>query len=263
MQISSLSAADIKRSVLLDTLQRPLALYPVVIAILGLFYCLMIEPLAMLWALAGFAFTLAIVYWLIAYFIRGQSFALNAVAAFHQDIVSQREAAISKLQQQLAEFEQAQGAAQVQQLKQKFDAFQDVLNLKLNQQELAYARYLTMAEQVFLAAVDNLNDAVSSLKGIAAIDEKRLKQQLKALGKTPLEQEQKAALEERLKLFHDTQQRVVSLFTDNEKAMTQLDKVSSQLARISTKQGHANMELEHAMAEMRILAQRAKKYHQP
>jgi hypothetical protein len=43
--------------------------------------------------------------------------------------------------------------------------------------------------------------------------------------------------------------------------MTEIDRASNQLAKISSQSGHAVLDIEDAMAELRDMAQRAEKYN--
>jgi hypothetical protein len=146
-------------------------------------------------------------------------------------------------------------------LNKKFAAFQDVLNIKMNKGELTYIRYLTMAEQVYLSAIDNLNDAVSSLKSIAGIDMPLLEKQLSQLGDSGLDKEKAQALNNRKELYQSAHTHVDKLLLENEHAMTEIDRASNQLAKISSQSGHAVLDIEDAMAELRDMAQRAEKYN--
>ncbi|MCE2571365.1 hypothetical protein [Motilimonas eburnea] len=262
MKLSNLNPSQIKQTVLAHTLQSPLVLYPTTLGLVGMAYAGLIESSLLAWSLSGVGLTLGGISWLVSYFIKGDQFAKNAIDRYHQQLVAQRQQAMGQLQQQLKQFKQKEGLYQVEQLNNKFSAFQTVLNNKLDQSEITYVRYLSMAEQVFLSALDNLSDAVSSLQGIAAIDSQHIKRQLSQLDDSELGQAKSKALQERLDLFHDTHARVAKLFTENEQAMTELDRVSSQLAQISTQSGHAELDIEQAMTELRLMAERVNRYSQ-
>lgn len=262
MKLNNLNPSQIKQTVLAHTLQSPLVLYPTTLGLVGMAYAGLIESSLLAWSLSGVGIGIGGISWLISYFIKGDKFAKNAIDRYHQQLVTQRQQAMEKLQHQLKQFKQKEGLHQVDQLNKKFTAFQTVLNNKLDHKEITYVRYLSMAEQVYLSALDNLNDAVSSLQGIAAIDSKHIKLQLGQLDETELGQAKRKALQERLDLYHDTHQRVAKLFTENEQAMTELDRVSSQLAQISTQSGHAAIDIEQAMTELRIMAERVNRYSQ-
>jgi len=261
MKLTSLKPKDIQQSLLQHTLQSPLVLYPSVTASLALAYGLLIEANPAAWVLSGFGATIGIASWLISYFVKGEGTALAAVDAYHTDVVKQRLTSMEYLKQQLIEFEQQEGTHQVELLNKKFDAFQDVLNIKMNKGELTYIRYLTIAEQVYLSAIDNLNDAVSSLKSISGIDMPLLENQLSQLGDTEFDLDKARALNDRKELYQSTQQYIDKLFIENEHAMTEIDRASNQLAKISTQSGHAVLDIEDAMNELRTMAQRADKYN--
>ncbi len=260
MKLISLKPGDIKRTLLNHTLQRPLVIYPVVLAVLALTFSFVIEASLYSWMIAGAGLAVGIGCWAISYFINGKKTAISAVENYHKNIVKKRHDSMDMLKHQLLKFEQEEGIYQIELLKNKFAAFQDVLDLKLNKNELTYLRYRTMAEQVFLSAIDNLNDAVSSLKSIAGINIELLDEQLLSLGDSAFDTDKREALVERKSLYDSTNGRVAALFLENERAMTELDRASNQLAKISTHSGHASMDVEQAMVELRTMAQRAEKY---
>ena len=261
MKLTSLKPEDIKQSLLQHTLQRPLVLYPVVTASLALGYGLLIETSLVVWALSAVGAGIGATSWLTSYFVKGEDTALAAVDAYHADVVKQRLKSMDYLKQQLIEFDQQEGTHQIELLNNKFAAFQDVLNIKMNKGELTYIRYLTMAEQVYLSAIDNLNDAVSSLKSIAGIDMPLLEKQLSQLGDSEFDQDKAKALNNRKELYQSAHTHVDKLFLENEHAMTEIDRASNQLAKISTQSGHAVLDIEDAMTELRTMAQRAEKYN--
>ncbi len=260
MKLHSLKPEDIKRTLLNHTLQRPLVIYPVVLSVLAFAFGLTVEFSLYSWLFTGIGLGVGFGCWAISYFVNGKETAISAVDDYHKSIVKKRHGSMELLKEQLLKFEQEEGIYQIELLKNKFAAFQDVLDLKLNKSELTYMRYRSMAEQVFLSAIDNLNDAVSSLKSIAGINIELLNEQLLSLGNGSFDSGKREALIERKALFDSTNIRVGDLFIENERAMTELDRASNQLAKISTQSGHASMDIEQAMVELRTMAQRAEKY---
>ena len=70
----------------------------------------------------------------------------------------------------------------------------------------------------------------------------------------------KETLQER-KLLREKQISIVTeLLAFNEKAITEFDHVSTALVAVQTQQGQSEAGLETAMAELNVLANRAKKY---
>ncbi|MFQ5973489.1 MAG: hypothetical protein ACE5Q3_14260, partial [Alphaproteobacteria bacterium] len=158
----------------------------------------------------------------------------------------------------------AQGAAQLQRLREKFENLSEVMKRRLNAGELTYARYLGMAEQVYLSALDNLHEAAVALRSVSTIDPDYVEARISELEEAPDpsadRRQESDALRKRTALYTQQQQRVEQLISQNELAMTVLDKTSTALAEVKTGKGHAAMDAEAAIAELERLAKRAGDY---
>ncbi|MEE8434098.1 MAG: hypothetical protein V3S64_04845 [bacterium] len=168
------------------------------------------------------------------------------------------------LEADLKEMGSTQGVTQLKFLREKFESLTDVLKRRLSAGELTYGRYLGTAEQVYLSAVDNLNDLTVSLKSVSSIHPGYINKRLKELGNSseaPAEKKREiASLEKRLSLRDEQLKRVSELLAQNESAMTALDHTASAMAETRTGKGEADMDAEAAMAELEMLANRASKY---
>jgi hypothetical protein len=157
-----------------------------------------------------------------------------------------------------------QGAAQLRLLRDKIDNLTEVLKRRLNAGELTYGRYLAMAEQVYLSALDNLHEAAVALRSVSTIDSDYIQARLSELRDTrdpSSDQEREfTALRSRSALFDEQKQRVDRLIAQNESAMTVLDQTATALAETRTEKGHASMDAESAMVELEALAKRVGKY---
>ncbi len=157
-----------------------------------------------------------------------------------------------------------QGFEQLRLLGEKLDTFTEVLKRRLNAGELTFARYLGTAEQVYLAAIDNLNDISVALTSVRTIDADYIEFRLAELRAQPRAgddcRKERESLEERKALLERQLHKVAKLFAKNESAMTALDSTASVLADTRMGRGHASMETEQAMAELEELANRTHKY---
>jgi hypothetical protein len=157
-----------------------------------------------------------------------------------------------------------QGVAQLDLLKRKFDAMSVVLMQRLNAGELTYSRYLDTAEQVYLSAIDNLEEAAISLRSVSTIDSKELEGRLATLrtnaARHGLSQQEIETLEERRSLYTRQIDKVAHLLVQNETAMTALDHASAALADARMGKGHATLELDQALKDLDQLARRAGSY---
>ena len=260
-----LSPQAIRKQVISKSIQVPIVLYSGVIAVVGTVYSVLFDGSVLSWGISLAAGTVcfAKIFW--GYQVKYQHHALEIVDHYHRSLLVKREQALADLQQALNEIKQADALKQLEQLSRKFAAFQHVLDSKLNKDELAYSRYLTMAEAVFVGALDNLRSVVVSAKALSGIDYAHINQQIQSLKaeqvmsakSSPLIEQQMDALQKRVEIYQQSQQHISTVLTENEQAMTELDRVTTQLSLISSQQG---MELETAMEELRLLAQRAQKY---
>ncbi len=175
--------------------------------------------------------------------------------------------AAKKLDELAADFDEldfAQGRAQLKQLGEKMTTLTEVLRRRLNSGELTFGRYLDMAEQVYLAALDNLHEAAVSLRAISTIDPDHIgsrSAELSGGGARSNEQQRElSALEDRQALFDAQRERIGRLVAQNESAMTILDKTATALAATKMGKGQASMDAESAMAELENLARRVGRY---
>jgi hypothetical protein len=120
-------------------------------------------------------------------------------------------------------------------------------------------RYLTIAEQVFLGGIDNLENICLVLRSISTIDADNIEWQLKNAREQD-DQELQDTLNQRLQLRREQLDRADSLLAQNDKALTQLDHVTTKLANTKTEAGHAVMDIDDAMSELSNLIKRSDKY---
>jgi hypothetical protein len=122
----------------------------------------------------------------------------------------------------------------------RFEKLRALLGLKFDLTELTYGRYLGVAEAAFLSVVDNLHTAAISL---AALDVK-----------------DNSADPERLALRQQQLTKVRQLLTLNERAITELERVTAALGEVKTRRGEGSQSLDAVMEQLTELANRAKLY---
>ncbi|MBF0255385.1 MAG: hypothetical protein HQL47_02765 [Gammaproteobacteria bacterium] len=162
----------------------------------------------------------------------------------------------SEVRRQLQAARDQDSIRQLGQLRRKFDAFEKMLELKFEQEELTYLRYRQIVEEAFMGCIDNLRQIGESWAGIAGIDPVSIDAQL-ARNPSP---EVRQTLMQRLELLAQTQAHIDQLRSSNEMAMTRLDEITIQLSRIQTKRGHASMELKDSLKELSSLSQGTQMY---
>jgi len=161
------------------------------------------------------------------------------------------------VEQGLNQFDHQQGLAQLELLHRKFGAFENVLNLQFDKDEMTHKRYLTTAEQLYFAAVDNLRKVVILLHSLDAIDVTQINQQL-AL--SDVDSSTAKTLIERLAICDKSQQQVKDILVINEQVMTQLDQITNKLGTITTRDGLSEMRIDAAMKDMMHLISRVDNY---
>jgi hypothetical protein len=147
-------------------------------------------------------------------------------------------------------------------LRQKYRNLAEVMRRRLDAGELTYRRYLGMAESVYLAAVENLQDVALLLRSISTIDPAALRLKLEDLKKARGFSVPEAihAIEDRRRLYEEQRQRIAKLLAQTEAAMTALDHTAAALARTRTSKGLTEVGIEEAMKDLEELAGRAGKY---
>jgi hypothetical protein len=171
---------------------------------------------------------------------------------------------LAQLKSDLQQLGATQGVGQLDQLQRKFDSMIGVLSSRLDAGELTYSRYLDTAEQVYLSAIDNLQDVAISLRSVSTIDRAMLDGRLSDLRGSPQpgasSQREIETLEQRRELLTQQTDKVSNLLVQNETALTALDHAATALADARMGKGSASVELEHALQDLDQLARRAGRY---
>jgi hypothetical protein len=172
---------------------------------------------------------------------------------------------LHNLKEDLITFKHEHGAKQLGQFKLKFDALRDILKSKFDAGQLTYNRYYTIAQEVYLAGIDNLNDVVIALKTLKSIDLKYIDTRLAELKKK--DPENKAVSKEVEALLRSRQsylaqeEKINKLIAENETALTQIDEVTVAISEITKSVNkEAQVDMENSMAALAELANRTKLY---
>lgn len=164
------------------------------------------------------------------------------------------------LTEELEALEDPRPFHQLKALRDKRKNLVDVLNRRLDAGELTYARYLTTAQQVYLAALDNLHEVAISLRSISTIDRDYVESRLDDLAgqSSDSSQSERTSLEGRLALLTSQEDKVARMLAQNESGMTAMDRTAAALADAPI--GRTPADAEAAMTALEELAQRAAKY---
>lgn len=262
--VKSLEPGEIKKAVISASLQSPVTLYSGVIAGLSCAYGALFSfnPLSL--GIMTLGAVVSFVNVGFQYKVNGDGHANRVVASYRKELNAERTKRVNALKKLLSKHSDNVSMQQVDLFTAKFDNFVGILDQKLNPGELTYNRYLTIAEQVFLGGLDNLSGFAISRSSVQAIDIGRIHQEIARLDgvqeKSSLDMKTYEELQTRMRLYNTQMESADKRLLENEHALTQLDHVSTRIAEINTKQGHAGVDLEDAMDELKYLIEKADQY---
>ena len=256
-----LSKKSVNNAVVAKTVQRPMVVYPIAATVLiGAFASLFgISKVIATAIITGAA--IATFSWAWEFFLRGNKHAKNFVNTYRSRLNERRAQTLKILKAELEDMNFSEAEKQLVLFKEKYTNFVSVLNKKFDPNELTYNRYISIAEQVYLGGLDNLENAALARKSVSAIDLDYIEKELQSLNKINTHNDAKfEELQKRKQLRNDQFKMAENLIVENEKALTQLDLVSTKISSISTTQGHAQIDFDDAMNELRHLIKRAETY---
>src|SRR3989344_3166077 len=269
------SAVAVSKAVRNTTIQHPLTLYPTVVGVLGAVALglSLLDPTLITFSLVCGSFGVGIGSFGVNYLFRKDRFASEYMKSMSRELETFRQKTLENLQAELEDCRSVSGGegyanqalGQFAELKEKFDAYCDILGKRFNETEITYGRYRGTAEQLYLAAIDNLCNVATLLESAKAIDNddyiaRRLAELSKLGNPTDVDTDERKTLEERRNLRTGTLKKVHSLLKFNEEAMTQIDKTIASLADVKTKQGEAVVDMETSLKDLEELAKRASSY---
>ncbi len=169
---------------------------------------------------------------------------------------------IAALAAELDAIEDTQPTEQLQALQDKRATLISVLERRLDEGELTYARYLGSAQQVFASALDNLHEVAVAYQSISTIDEAYIDRRLGELDTDDSDVEsserERTSLVRRRDLRTAQRKRIAQLLAQNESALTALDRTTTALADVPI--GKRPEDADAAMAALEELADRASRY---
>lgn len=248
---------QIKRAVAKKAAVSPFVLYPAVLGGLGAVTGALFGFGAIALGVIGVGAATAITAFATEFGWRQDEHAKRILQNATRQMEQRRQQVILSIKQELAGLSLPLAAEQVDTFNLKFATFVAVLGDRFDVTELTYARYLTVAEQVYLSGLDNIRNAMIAQKALSAINPDKLQSRIAALSEHAPERQ---ALVSRLDGYYATQAQINELLVLNEKALTQLDDVTQRLARTSVERGMADSDTESAIAELNRQGQRLAEY---
>ena len=262
MKANPLSKQAIKQAILTNSVQHPLVLYASVTGVLALLSGSIFNLGSLPVMFATVAMFIAIGGWGFQYFANGDAYSKVYFEKIHRRLAHEKKQKITTLKQQLNDVDSLKGIKQLELVENKYRNFEDILNSKLSPTEMTYSRYLSMAEQVYLAVLDNLDHLYLTLKSISAVDKTHLTESLYHLedNNSATAEKERKTLNKRLHLYEQQQTKTATIMLANEHALTELDQVSTQMASVQMNKGRADLDLDQAMDALHHLAERTDQY---
>ena len=259
-----LSSAAISAAVVTRSLQHPTFVYPAALGTLGGLGALLFGGPTLLIIGAAVAAGAAAVGLGVNCVLRRESIAKEYVEYAHSQILAERTAMLQELEADLKKAANKDATRQFERFREKIRAFEEVLGDKLQTGELTYARFLGIAEQVYLSAIDNLRGIVAAARSAAAIDEHYLGQRIAEIERAPKRSEAKerelAGLKEQLRVDTEQTAKIEGLLAQNEEALGRFDAAIAAIGDMKTGAEGATMDMESAMSELARIAKRARDY---
>lgn len=251
-----LSPKAIRKEVNKKAIGHPFASYPLAASVLGGVYLLLFGVSSFLIASVAALGVFGFGKWFYDSVINSDVSANKIVREYHRSLLAKRRHGVDELRSVLSELSDGEGLVQLDLFGSKYESLVEVLERKLVKGELAYNRYLSIAEQVYLGGLDNLENASVLLQSVSAIDIERLNRELEKLDHGGKDQVKANALFERISLWRSAHDQAKAIKLQNEIALTNLDKVSAKIAQVNTGSGKAYVALEDSMEELkRLIAQ--------
>lgn len=254
-----LSNKAISTAVVKKTIQHPASIYPFSLGILGGMAATIFGTNPITLGILGVGMALGIGGFSTKYFFGKRKYANEYMQKIRQSMIEERNKKLENLENNLSDVNAHSAITQISLFREKYENLLVILDNKMMPGEFTHTRYLTIAEQVFLAGLDNLQNAALALKSISTINIDRIKQEL-ASKENSTEQATIDALLGRKELYDKQHERANYLLAQNELALTQLDHVTTKLANVKTNQGHAVLDIDEAMSELTELIHRVDKY---
>ena len=258
------SNSAINAAVFARSLQHPTFVYPAALGTLGGLGALLFGGPPLLLAGAAIAAGAAAIGLGVNCLLRRETIAKEYLASANSQILAERAAMLRDLEADLAQSGRKEALRQFERFREKIRAFEEVLADKLGPNELTHARFLGIAEQVYLSGIDNLRGIVFAARSTAAIDERYIGERIGALERAGKRSEAKqrelAGLREQLKVGVEQGTKIDALLAQNEEALAQFDTALAAIADMKTGPERAAVDMETAMGELARIATRAREY---
>jgi hypothetical protein len=266
-QLREISQDAIRRAVRNEALTHPLTLYPTVGAVLGgLVWAVFGAPM-FLWAAFGGSL-LGVTSLIVNYCFRDRVLGGTYVRKLNERLSEHNQQLVSTLIKDLegcsdvhgAEERVKQGLEQFAKIRPVYDNLRTLLEQMPLGGELEYGRIWVASEQAYLGVLDNLRDAVTTLKSVSTIEPDHVRRSIERLSALPAPTEadrrETATLEKRLGIRDEQLRRVDEILARNEETITQMEETTAAIATRGSDDTFADVSPEKSAEHLRQLAEK-------
>jgi hypothetical protein len=171
----------------------------------------------------------------------------------------------NELERSLETYGNRHACEQLEQFQNKIKVFIEILDIKFpDKNQLTYNRYYTIAQEVFLSGMDNLNEVLLIHKTLDAIDLDYIERSLQRLEKreqdAAMKKEQSSLLQSKQN-YQDQQQDIKNLMAQNEEALSKLDEAIVQVQDIKrSANNESQLDMEASIEQLHLMAQQSYKF---
>jgi hypothetical protein len=171
----------------------------------------------------------------------------------------------NELQRSLEAYGNKHAGEQLEQFQMKIKVFIEILDMKFpDKNQLTYNRYYTIAQEVFLSGIENLNEVMLIHKTLDAIDIDYIERSLQRLEKREQDdatKRERSSLQQSRQQYHDQQQDIINLMAQNEEALSKLDEAIVQVQDIKrSANNEGRLDMEASMEQLHNMAQQSYKF---
>lgn len=263
IDLTKMTPEAIKSNVLNATITNPMSIYPMCGGMLLIAFWFIFDATWIFTLIGAIAVCGGVGLFFYNYFGRFYYYQADYFARLRRDNEKIAKKKLRVVQQYLGERGWKQGAAQVDKLQAKMESFERVLDKKFETGEMAHARYHGIAEQVYMNALETLEQVVIELEAIDSIDPDYIEGRIEELEQkkgTASEILERDSLIERYELRQSGLERAELLLAQNERAMTGLDVVASDIATAKTDGRDVEVELASAIKKLNEIGKEAQKH---
>jgi len=170
-----------------------------------------------------------------------------------------------ELQQSLDAYGNKHACEQLEQFQNKIKVFIEILDMKFpDKNQLTYNRYYTIAQEVFLSGIDNLNEVLLIHKTLDAIDMNYIERSLMRIESREQDaatKRERSSLLQSRQNYRDQEKDIKNLMAQNEEALSKLDEAIVQVQDIKrSANNEGQLDMEASMEQLHRMSQQSYKF---